>query len=127
MHSLTPYVNKRNQSLIHSYWMNDLKKDFDILFDYSFSLLFFDENSISVDINDTDKEILVKIDVPGFSLKEISAMLDNNFLRIHGERQEEIKVGNVLRERRYGGFSRSIYSPFANKTNKTCIEIIARY
>jgi HSP20 family protein len=64
----------------------------------------------SVDIKETDKEIIVKADLPGMKKEDIEVSLDNNILTIKGEREfekEEKEKDYVRVERSYGSFYRS--------------------
>ena len=64
----------------------------------------------AIDIHETDEELVVLADVPGFDPKKIDVRVENNVLTIHGERQldQELKEENFHRiERSYGVFARS--------------------
>src|SRR5579862_736680 len=70
--------------------------------------------SPSVDIFETENEIVVKAELPGVDRKDISLHLENNVLTLKGERrfEKETKEENYHRiERAYGGFSRSFSIP----------------
>src|SRR5436309_5767406 len=70
--------------------------------------------SPSVDIFETENEIIVKAEVPGVDRKDITLHLENNVLTLKGERrfEKETKEENYHRiERSYGGFSRSFSLP----------------
>jgi HSP20 family protein len=64
----------------------------------------------SVDIYETENELVVKADVPDVNPQDLDIRVENNILTIRGERKFETKVNeeNYLRiERAYGSFSRS--------------------
>jgi HSP20 family protein len=66
------------------------------------------------DIYETDKEVVLKLEVPGIEREDIKVSLENNTLMIHGERkfEEEVKKENFHRvERNYGEFQRSFALP----------------
>lgn len=68
------------------------------------------------DVLETEREILVMMDVPGSTPDEIEIVLENNVLTVNGERrvptsQESEKTAFHLAERRYGQFSRSFILP----------------
>ncbi len=66
------------------------------------------------DIYETDKAIVLKVELPGINKEDVSVSIDNNLLTIHGERkfQEETKRENYYRvERNYGEFFRSFTLP----------------
>ncbi len=68
----------------------------------------------SVDIYETENELVLKADLPGVNEKDIDVRVENNMLTVRGERQFESKVkeDNYLRiERTYGSFSRSFGLP----------------
>lgn len=68
----------------------------------------------SVDIYETENELVLKADLPGVTEKDIDIRVENNMLTVRGERQFENKVkeDNYLRvERTYGLFSRSFALP----------------
>ena len=70
--------------------------------------------SPSVDIYETDGEIMVQAELPGVDRKDISLNLEKNVLTLKGERrfEKETKEENYHRiERAYGGFSRSFSIP----------------
>ena len=70
--------------------------------------------SPSVDIYETEGEIVVQAELPGMDRKDISLHLENNVLTIRGDRQfkKETKEDNYHRiERSYGAFSRSFSIP----------------
>jgi HSP20 family protein len=70
--------------------------------------------SPSVDIFETEGEIVVNAEMPGMERKDIALHLENNVLTLRGERkfQKETKEENYHRiERSYGNFSRSFSIP----------------
>lgn len=70
--------------------------------------------SPSVDIFETEGEIVVKAELPGMERKNITLHLENNVLTLRGERkfEKETKDENYHRiERSYGNFSRSFSIP----------------
>jgi HSP20 family protein len=70
--------------------------------------------SPSCDVEETDNEVIVKMDVPGINEKEISLSLSGDNLIIKGERksEKEDKKKHVHRmERFYGSFERVLPLP----------------
>ena len=68
----------------------------------------------AVDIYETERELVVKADIPDIQPDELDIRVENNILTIRGERKFEKKVSedNYLRvERSYGSFSRSFSLP----------------
>jgi len=68
----------------------------------------------SVDIYETENELVIKADLPEVSEKDIDVRIENNMLTIRGERkfEQKVKEENYLRiERSFGSFSRSFSLP----------------
>jgi len=66
------------------------------------------------DIYETDKSIVIKMELPEVKKQNVSVTFDNNLLTIHGERkaEEETKEQSYHRvERSYGQFLRSFTLP----------------
>jgi HSP20 family protein len=66
------------------------------------------------DIYETEKEVVVKAELPGLKKEEVNVSIENNLLTIQGERkfEEETKKDNYHRvERAYGEFLRSFTLP----------------
>jgi HSP20 family protein len=77
----------------------------------------------SVDIYETEHELVVKADLPEVDTKDLDIRVENNILTIRGERKFEKKVNeeNYLRvERSYGSFARSF--TLANTVNSEAIK-----
>jgi len=97
------------------------------LFDEFFSMeptgLFETAWHPAVDVEEDDKNIVVKADVPGIDEKNLNVNLERNVLTISGEKKEEKKTegtGNrrIVTERSYGSFLRSISLPEGVKAEK---------
>ncbi len=77
----------------------------------------------SVDIYETEQELVVKADLPDVDPKDLDIRVENNILSIRGERKFEKKVNeeNYLRvERSYGAFARSF--TLSNTVNSEAIK-----
>ena len=77
----------------------------------------------SVDIYETEHELVVKADLPEIDPKDLDIRVENNLLTIRGERKFEKNVNeeNYLRvERSYGSFARSF--TLANTVNSEAIK-----
>src|SRR5437879_4567351 len=75
----------------------------------------------SVDIYETENELVVKADLPDVDPKDIDVRVENNTLTIAGERKFEAKSndkGYHRIERSYGNFVRSFSVPNAFDTDK---------
>lgn len=67
-----------------------------------------------VDVEETDKEIVVKADLPGVDPKSVEISVENGFLTVRGEKKEEKeeKKKNYHRVERFAGsFYRAIQLP----------------
>ncbi|MFW6206374.1 MAG: Hsp20/alpha crystallin family protein [Gemmatimonadota bacterium] len=69
-----------------------------------------------VEVVESDDEIELSAEMPGLSRDDIRIEVEDDILRIHGEKKEELeeerKDGEVrISERRYGAFSRSFGLP----------------
>jgi HSP20 family protein len=70
--------------------------------------------SPETDIYETETDLVLQADLPGFDAKDIDIVVENNVLTIRGERQFDAKVqpeGLHRMERSYGKFSRSFNLP----------------
>lgn len=66
------------------------------------------------DVSETDKNFIIQAELPGVKKEDIKVELDNNMLRISGEKKHEKKEeGETWRrcERTYGKFERSLSVP----------------
>lgn len=68
----------------------------------------------SVDVYETENELVIKADLPEVPEKDLDVRIENNMLTIRGERkfEQSVKEESYLRmERSYGSFSRSFSLP----------------
>ncbi|MGE5557791.1 MAG: Hsp20/alpha crystallin family protein [Bacillota bacterium] len=75
---------------------------------------FFNAGAPRVDVYQTDKDVVVKAEIPGVVKDDLDVYVDENSVRLSGQakRNEEFKDEHVYRtERYYGGFSRTIPLP----------------
>jgi HSP20 family protein len=68
------------------------------------------------DVEETENEIHVSVELPGMKPEDIHLDLENNVLTISGEKQESAEQGGAghtwhLSERRYGKFTRTFVLP----------------
>jgi HSP20 family protein len=74
------------------------------------------------DIYETDKNIVIKMEIPEVKKENISVTFDNNVLTVNGERKPEEGLGHNYHrsERSYGHFLRSFtLPPFVDTKNIT--------
>lgn len=72
----------------------------------------------ALDVAETDKEMVVKAELPGLDEKDFEVTLSGDVLTIKGEKkaEHEEKYGDsYYMERRFGSFSRSLRLPFEAK------------
>ena len=77
------------------------------------------------DIYETEKEIVLKAELPGLKKEDVFVSIENNVLTIRGERKfsEEVKREDFHRvERSYGEFLRSFTLPTFIDANKILAE-----
>jgi HSP20 family protein len=100
---------------------NELERAFDtMLKNWASPVSEFDWNP-SIDVSESDKDFVVKADIPGVDPKDVDISIDNNSLVISGEkRQEEEEKGrNYYRlERSYGTFRRTFVLPSDAEVDK---------
>ncbi len=78
--------------------------------------LFSEETMLTpaLDVSETEKELIVKAEVPGMDKKDININLSDGLLTIKGEKKQEKEEKNENYhsvERRYGKFSRTMRLP----------------
>ncbi|MDO5576889.1 MAG: Hsp20/alpha crystallin family protein [Fibrobacter sp.] len=74
-----------------------------------------------VDIAESDESFSIHADLPGMEKKDVSVTIDNNVIKIEGEKAEEHKTEKTKYyhfERNYGKFSRSFALPEGIDTQK---------
>lgn len=74
-----------------------------------------------IDMSETDKELLVKVELPGMTEKDVYISISADLLTISGEKRqekEESEKGWYRMERQYGSFSRSIPLPYEIDSDK---------
>ena len=79
-----------------------------------------------MDLKETETEYIVKMDVPGIQKESITVNLEDRRLTVRGDRKEETKEesGNqLILERRYGNFYRSITLPKAASEEEIAAEM----
>jgi len=88
--------------------------DFDRLFRGAFQPTFEAAYGIPLDVYETGDEIVIKAVLPGIDPEDLDVKVLGNTLTIKGEIKQDSKSEGrnyLVRERRYGSFSRSIIVP----------------
>jgi HSP20 family protein len=109
-------LTKRNESKLNPFeaFERDVKRIFDDFFTLEPVDLFDSAWVPSIDVEEDEKSIHVRAEIPGIDEKDLNVTLEDNVLTISGEKKEERKEENkryVLSERRFGSFKRSIALP----------------
>lgn len=99
--------------------LTSLQEQVNRLFETSFPGRRSDNSTLTawaptVDIYETENELVLKADLPDINDKDLDVRVENNMLTIRGERKfdQKVKEDNYLRiERAYGAFSRSFSLP----------------
>ncbi|MEK7792386.1 MAG: Hsp20/alpha crystallin family protein [Pseudomonadota bacterium] len=103
-------LTRSNDALIHF----THKKDEDLSETSSFISAFPSWSLLAGEIEETDKDILVRIEVPGMEKEDFHLTVDGNFLYLSGEKhvkRESIESTFHIMERAYGAFQRTIPLP----------------
>ena len=83
------------------------------------------DGTLTVDMYETDEEVVVKTAVPGVKSEDIDVSITGDVLTIKGETKAEEKVekANYIRQEcRYGAFSRSLTLPSTVVADKAAAE-----
>jgi HSP20 family protein len=75
----------------------------------------------SMDIYETDKEVVAEVEVAGIDPKKIKVSIENNVLTVEGgeeKKEEEKKKGYFRREIRKGYFKRAVVLPAGIEADK---------
>jgi len=72
------------------------------------------ENALSVDMYETEKEVVIETDLPGVAPEDVDIQVTADTVTIQGEKKEEVeekKKDWMRRERSYGRYSRTLGLP----------------
>ena len=102
---------------------NEISRVFDNFFSVGPSTLFENEWLPSINVDEYEKTILVRAEIPGIEEKDLEVTLQNNILTISGEKREEKEEKSkdkktVISERKFGSFSRTITLPESIRSDK---------
>lgn len=124
--SLIPWRNKQEgQSLSRpetniSRFRSEMDRLFDRFFqtpwDFDLPELFGRQDAWGprIDLAESDKEVTVRVELPGVDPEDVDINVSGNVLTLHGEKKqehEEKKQDYHYMERRYGSFHRSVQLP----------------
>ncbi len=118
MFNLVPWRERKDLDR----FKDEMDKLFDRFFSWTPSLKNKEGGWIpSLDVSETGKEMLVKVELPGMEAKDIDVSVAGDVLTIKGERKQESeeKDENFHRiECSYGAFSRSVRLPAEGDPDK---------
>lgn len=103
--------------------ISSFRREVDRLFDDMFRSPVFSGfgsgtvNWPSIEVTDTDREVLVTAEVPGMTEKDVELLLDNGVLTIRGEKKGQ-RDESGYSERWYGRFERQIPLPVSVEEDK---------
>jgi HSP20 family protein len=106
----------REQSLSRGF-QNEMDRLFDSFFhDVSWPISQWTAGgwSPAVDLQETDKELLVRAEIPGVTADDLEVSISGNTLVISGEKkesQEKREKGFIYQERHFGSFRRQVPLP----------------
>ena len=104
--------------------LDNLNRDFSSLLD-SPHKFFGGVSSPRVDVYQTEKDVVVKAEIPGVSKEDLNLYVDENSIRLSGQtkKENEFKEEHIYRsERMYGSFSRLIPMPVEVKSDEAKAE-----
>jgi HSP20 family protein len=81
----------------------------------------WDEGALSLDMYETDDNVVVKTSIPGVKADEIDVSVTGDTLTIKAETKEEEEISResyLRRERRFGSYCRSVTLPGGLETDK---------
>ena len=82
---------------------------------------FMGDVSPRIDMSETDKELVLKAELPGMTEKDVDISITRDMLTISGEKKQEkeqTEKGWYRMERHYGSFTRSIPLPYEIESDK---------
>lgn len=116
-------ITRRDPFLNLSSWQEQVNRIFESAFPGHADSSALTTWAPSVDIYETENELVLKADLPDVNEKDLDIRIENNMLTLRGERkfEQKVKEENYLRiERTYGSFSRSFSLP--NTVNTEAIK-----
>lgn len=105
--------------------MDNFSREVSNFFDLSPFRFFSGMNSPRVDVYQTEKDVIVKAEIPGITKEDLDVYINEDSIRLSGQskRDNEYKDENIYRtERYYGSFSRTIPLPVEVKTEQAKAE-----
>lgn len=104
--------------------LDNMSREMDNFSDFP-SKLFGSFSTPKVDVYQTEKDVIVKAEIPGVSKEDLNLYIDESYVRLSGQtkKENEFKDENTYRtERYYGNFSRTIPLPVEVKSEQAKAE-----
>ena len=132
---LTPWRKQHPESSRGNGGIRRLRDEMDQLFDSFFGSARMSEWSLpgaaggwapEIEVLEGDKDITVRVEIPGLDAKDVDVSISGNRLTVSGEKKEsteERKGGYYHSERRYGYFHRTIELPAGTKPEQVTAEV----
>jgi HSP20 family protein len=123
--TLIPWRTKRHETAGQLSPVTGFRTEMDRLFDSFFGGVpawgermwpAFGQWEPPLDVEETDKEVLVRAEIPGVKADDLQLSIENHALVISGEKkesEERKESGYVYQERRWGSFRREVSLPTA--------------
>jgi HSP20 family protein len=122
--SLIPWKTRQREEFPSPFPLSNFRSEMDRLFNSFFSDSFGESDrpwgltawGPPLDVEETDKEVLVRAEIPGVKAEELDLSIANGSLVISGEKkesQERKEKGYFYQERRFGSFRREVPLPAA--------------
>jgi HSP20 family protein len=121
--NLIPWRNKHRDEPAGLLPTSGFRTEMDRLFDSFFGDAFGESRPWGLsawgpplDVEETDKEVMVRAEIPGVKADELELSIRDNSLVISGEKKEENEKkekGYFYQERRFGSFRREVPLPSA--------------
>jgi len=105
--------------------MDNFSKEMSNFFDFSPFRFFSGMNPPRIDVYQTEKNVIVKAEIPGIAKEDLNVYIDEDSIKLSGQskRDNEYKDENIYRtERYYGSFSRTIPLPAEVKAEQATAE-----
>jgi len=105
--------------------VDSISRDMETFFERSPFGFFSRATAPRVDVFETEKDVVVKAEIPGVSKEDLNVYVDENSIRLSGEtkRDTEYKNEHIYRtERYYASFSRTIPLPVEVKSEQAKAE-----
>jgi HSP20 family protein len=94
--------------------MDQLGRDLSGFFDFTPFKIWNGLSMPTVDVYETEKDVVVKAEIPGVTKDDLELTIDDEYIRISGQTKKDTEIKNETMyrsERYYGSFARTIPLP----------------